>query len=120
METKIILYGLLRKGEKASFLIPMEKGKMSVIKLRGYKMFARGIAPAVVKGGVYDEIIVEFWELHISKLENALLLLILDIFEGVPFGIYKREKIKTQKGDAWIYLYQKSTKDYKQIKEWKK
>ena len=115
----IILYGLLRKGEKAFFLIPSKRGKMNQIKLRGYKMYDRGSAPAVIKGNKNDEIIVEFWRFSLNRLRNKLLLFFLDIFEGVPFGTYRREKIKTPKGMAWIYIYNKSVKGYKRIKNWK-
>jgi len=105
---RIIAYGNFRKGFPLSYYLrPMrERGSSEEIELSGLQMFVIGQAPTIkMTGNPEDKIVAELVESDISEEGWDAMLMTLDIVEGVPQWLYKRESVDTSKGKAVIYVF---------------
>ena len=102
--SKVIVYGTLKKGGRLHSYMKDSKFLVDVA-VRGYKMYDTGLGyPFVAKGATdRDKVWGEKYE-----VDNATLK-ILDMVEGVDFGLFKRVDLKDVKG--WsdsrdsVYMY---------------
>lgn len=110
---KIFVYGKLKDGNTKSWYIP--KPDTVKHKLYGHKMHLRSSGAAgATKGSQLDYINGEIKTLRWPRLQKLL----LDLNEGVFWGVYRREKIKIERDNVWIYLYNRSVKKCKVITRW--
>lgn len=95
---KLFVYGTLKSGFTAEYL--MHPGKVIEAEkvLYGYKMYTNGGYPMVVPGDKANKVIGEVWEIPKENLYD------LDSYEGHP-SLFKRTKILD---DIFIYLYNHS------------
>jgi gamma-glutamylcyclotransferase (GGCT)/AIG2-like uncharacterized protein YtfP len=69
-------------------------------------MFVIGQAPTIkMTGNPNDKITAELIECDMNKFGWESMLEVLDLVEGVPQGLYRRETIDTPKGKAVIYVF---------------
>jgi len=110
---KIFVYGKLKDGNSKAWYLPAPKTE--ACRLPGFKMFLvrNGVAGAI-KGNGAGFIDGEIKTLRLPFLQKFL----LDLNEGTFKGVYKRHKISTQKGEVWIYLYNRPTNGCKEITDW--
>lgn len=96
--TKVFVYGTLRKGQMLSnnLLKSNYLGEATVVGT----LFNLGWFPAYVEDGITD-VKGEVYEVDHETLER------LDIIEGYPH-LYKRKKVETPYGDAFIYYQDRS------------
>ena len=103
---RIATYGTFRKGEvRERFMDELrESGRSKEMTLNGVKMLDLGPYPgAVFTDDENDEIVVELLEAEFSKKKEEDLLKQFDAIEGVAFGLYDRNSIRTPWGKAVIY-----------------
>jgi len=117
---KLVVYGTLRIGEALSHYLPKRKAKIELITLSGVALYNLGGCPGIKLASKENETVVELWDFALNKFQEEMLLIKLDIIEGVAFGLYERQEIDTPRGKAWIYTYCGCTKGLKKIKDWKK
>ncbi|CAH0541608.1 gamma-glutamylcyclotransferase family protein [Vibrio marisflavi] len=98
MKHLVFVYGTLRKGEYNHHYISRAEFIGVFTTLANYSMYDLGEYPAILtKGGT--AIIGEVYAVSEQELK------LLDKLESVPLE-YRREKIETPYGEAWLYLYQ--------------
>lgn len=123
----LITYGTLRLDQERHHLLPTEGGKMDIITLQGFKMFAYyNFFPALIDGEPTDKIVAEFWELNITKEEEIDLIHTLDEIEGInqddpENGLYKRIIHTLPDGrKGYLYLANDASlvKGNPQIEDW--
>jgi gamma-glutamylcyclotransferase (GGCT)/AIG2-like uncharacterized protein YtfP len=105
MIVKFIFYGKFKSGGVLNFLIPKRNSVKKKLKLKGYRMYKFGNSVGVIQTKQKDYVECELWELDISRVKLKLLLLILDLVEGVYYKKYKRIIVDSVYGSAWIYIY---------------
>ena len=96
MKERVVVYGLLRRGERMFDLLggaPL----LGEVRLPGYELRDLGRYPAAVpgEGGITGEVYEVF---HIGLLDEA---------EGVHFDppLYKRVRVEALGAPAWLYVY---------------
>ncbi|MBD1557249.1 gamma-glutamylcyclotransferase [Vibrio sp. S9_S30] len=100
MEQLVFVYGTLRQGEESHHFL---EGCELVAQYRtgpAFALYDLGHYPGMVQG--QQEICGEIYRI------NAQILAKLDHLEDVPYE-YRREKMSTPFGEAWVYLYQDSS-----------
>ena len=86
MADKLFVYGTLKNG----------KGKRAHVRGTLYNL---GYYPGYTQTG-NDLVEGEIHDITTDELKK------LDLYEGVPQGLYRREVIKTEDGDnVWVYIY---------------
>jgi gamma-glutamylcyclotransferase (GGCT)/AIG2-like uncharacterized protein YtfP len=115
---KLCVYGTLRSGGPLNFILNEFKNKYRTTRVKGLKMYNLGGCPGVKLGNLNDEIVAEIWELMISNGESDLFLKTLDFMEGVHTGLYSRRTIKTEHGNAQIYIYNGNVSETNRIYDW--
>jgi len=99
----LVVYGILR-DEEEKMLDMVDIVKRHTMTLKGFKMIVLGAFPGIL----YDEdseIVAELLVLDTTQKSEKRLLKQLDRIEGVAHGMYTREIINTEYGDAFIYVY---------------
>lgn len=99
----LVVYGILR-NEEEKMLDMVDIVERHTMTLKGFKMIVLGAYP----GLLYDkdsEIVAELLVLDTTAKSEKILLKQLDRIEGVKHGIYTREIINTEYGNAFIYVY---------------
>jgi gamma-glutamylcyclotransferase (GGCT)/AIG2-like uncharacterized protein YtfP len=91
VNTRLLVYGLLRRGEPMHGLLG-DAVFLGEVRLPGFDLFHMGEYPAAVPGT--GTIVAELYEIRVSLLE------VLDRAERVP-TLYRRE---IQEG-AWLYVF---------------
>ncbi len=97
MEQLVFVYGTLRQGEDNHHFL---EGCELVAQFRtgpAFALYDLGLYPGMVQG--QQEIYGEIYRI------NTQILAKLDHLEDVPYE-YRREKMSTPFGEAWVYLYQ--------------
>lgn len=110
----VSVYGTLKKGHVNHAAMTGSKyiGDEMVF---GFKMLDLSLFPGVVRDSDEDNFIfVEVYQVSSDTLSA------LDTIEGydpndVENSFFKRIKIRTQWGKAWMYVYNKNIKDLKEI-----
>lgn len=106
MQHLVFVYGTLRKGECNHHFLENSQFLGGCQSAQDYRLYDLGAYPAVsagnqaINGEVY--------------LIDEVTLQALDKLEDVPVE-YRRETIETPFGQAWIYLYQDSSKLVQEI-----
>ena len=92
MTVRLLVYGLLRRGEPMHGLLA-GADYLGDVRLEGYDLFDLGEYPAAVpgKGGITAEL---------YELPSPAVLQVLDEAERVP-TLYRRELVE----GAWLYVY---------------
>lgn len=93
---RIFVYGTLRAGEGAAGLLQGCR-RLGVVEVRGALYDVGGRFPALVLGGE-GEVEGEIWECPEPRLR------ILDEYEGVGQGLFRREVVRMDDGDCWTYV----------------
>ena len=101
--TKVFVYGSLLSGLINSALLDSSKKLGDFVTPPKFKMFDLGMFPAIIPGGD-TPIKGEVYEVAGTTLER------LDQLEGHPH-FYRRTKIATEYGEAWVYLFQTDLRD---------
>lgn len=104
--TKVFVYGTLRKGQMLSnnLLKSNYLGDATVVGT----LFNLGWFPAYVEEGITG-VVGEVYEIDHETLER------LDVIEGYP-DLYKRKKVDTPYGEAFIY-YQERRPSHSEVIE---
>ncbi|MCL9780500.1 gamma-glutamylcyclotransferase [Vibrio sp. S4M6] len=102
MHHLVFTYGTLRLGQNNHHYMSAGKYQGEFTTPPCYTLFDLGRYPALVNGGS-DAIVGEVYLVDENQLAH------LDKLEGVP-DEYRREKIATSFGTAWVYLYQDRSK----------
>jgi gamma-glutamylcyclotransferase (GGCT)/AIG2-like uncharacterized protein YtfP len=89
---RILVYGLLRRGERLHGLLAGAH-YVEHVRIEGYDLFDLGEYPAAVPGA--GVLVAELWELAGAEALDAL-----DLAEGAP-ALYRRELVR----GAWLYVY---------------
>ncbi len=92
MTLRILVYGLLRRGEPMHGHLAGARF-VEEVRVPGYDLFHMGEYPAAVPGA--GVLVAELWELAGAEALDAL-----DLAEGVP-TLYRREQVD----GAWLYVY---------------
>ncbi len=92
MTVRLLVYGLLRKGEPMHGLLAGAEF-LGERRLQGYDLFDLGEYPAAVPGT--GAVVAELYELPSPAVVD-----VLDRAEGVP-TLYRRELVE----GAWLYVY---------------
>ena len=95
----VMVYGSLREGLHNHHLLKDSESIAHVTIPTGYRMVSLGGFPAVLRATPDREtpIVAEIYKV------SPQTLLVLDSLEGHP-DWYKREKVVTEHGNAWIYV----------------
>lgn len=95
----VMVYGSLRKGLHNHYLLEGSESVGTEVITSGYRMVSLGGFPALLRATADREtpIVTEVYKV------TPQTLLILDSLEGHP-DWYKREKIVTEHGSAWVYV----------------
>lgn len=101
MQHLVFVYGTLREGQSNAHYLAKAQYLGGHQTPAQYALYDLGAYPAVVEG--HQSISGEVY------LVSEATLSALDELEDVPVE-YRRELISTQFGEAWIYLYQDSSK----------
>jgi len=108
MIKKLFVYGSFRNGGSRSSMFPACKSATRT-KLEGMLMYAFkevGYPGATITNNKNDYIVGDVLDFsNVPDEEWRILLIYLDRIEGVGFGLFKRAKVKTPVGPAWIYLF---------------
>ncbi|HAS6311208.1 TPA: gamma-glutamylcyclotransferase [Vibrio vulnificus] len=106
MQHLVFVYGTLRKGESNHHYLQHSEFLGGCQSGQEYRLYDLGDYPAVGEGNraVSGEVYL---------IDDATLQ-VLDKLEDVPVE-YRRETIATPFGQAWIYLYQDSSKLVEEI-----
>lgn len=99
MTDRVIVYGLLRKGQSMAHLLGGARD-LGLVHVSGYHLLDLGPFPAAVPGD--GEIVGELY-----ALPDARMLELLDEAEGVfaEPPLYDRESVDGKGKPAWIYVY---------------
>jgi len=117
----LAVYGSFRKGESRAHVLDelRAKGKSELAEIPGVKLYVMGYVPgAKVTYDLDDKAVVELIYAHLSKKETEDLLEELDRIEGVKHGLYQRNYIITQLGEALIYTFCGSVEGSVEITDW--
>lgn len=127
---RLAIYGTLRVGERLHHIIKKivdlceELGRddpiVDLVNLEGYAMYHLGSFPGLKESSKEDSCVAEIWNFDLTKEEEEETLSMLDIVEGVKRGLYKRKKIETPAGKAWVYLFLGPVEADMKMKNWKK
>lgn len=101
MQHLVFVYGTLRQGERNHNYLLGNQCLGHCETSPHYALYDLGSYPAVIEG--HDSILGEVYLIDDQTLSH------LDQLEDVPVE-YRREQIETPFGQAWIYLYQNSSK----------
>lgn len=98
-ETKVFVYGTLKKGDKRRGLANWTSGVRfigtAVTSDPSYSLYDLGAFPAAVING-NSHILGEVWAVDDQTMQE------LDDIEGYP-AFYKRTQVNTTQGRAWMY-----------------
>ncbi|RTZ14288.1 gamma-glutamylcyclotransferase [Vibrio aquaticus] len=97
MQHLVFVYGTLRYGECNHHLLAQSSCLGNHTTAPVYALYDLGAYPAVIEG--HSAIVGEVYHVDEETLAQ------LDLLEDVPV-LYRRERIETPFGQAWIYLYQ--------------
>lgn len=106
MQHLVFVYGTLRQGESNHHFLEASQCLGSYETQPEFALYDLGDYPALIEG--HQSIQGEVYLIDAKTLQR------LDILEDVPVE-YRRETISTPFGDAWIYLYQDSSRLNEQI-----
>jgi gamma-glutamylcyclotransferase (GGCT)/AIG2-like uncharacterized protein YtfP len=116
-----LIYGTLREGEPLNWLLPTSRGSYELIALQGYVMYDLGLIPGVRRAkNTEGHIVAEFWRFDLSRMGRWWLFMKLAIAEGTLWLKYRKVRVKTEKGEAYMYLYLRRVKNSPMIWDWKK
>lgn len=101
MQHLLFVYGTLRKGESNQGFLSASEFLGRHETLPEYALYDLGPYPAVTQG--HSSIVGEVYLIDDATLAR------IDQLEDVPVE-YRREQIETPFGQAWIYLYQDTSK----------
>ncbi len=96
---KVAVYGTLREG-CSNHLLMADSALLGEDSINGFEMFSAGGFPVVYHTDNDDSIVVEVYDVEEQRLKGQL-----DSLEGHPTW-YKRERVKTAYGYAWLYVMQ--------------
>lgn len=115
METvNFFVYGNLKYKRKLSFLLPT--GHFVKTTVKGFEMYDVGSCPGIVPGeGLVHG---ECWTFRLTPVQKKILFLKLDAVEGVWYGRFSRQLIKTSQGKTWVYVYRRSVRGKRKITTW--
>jgi gamma-glutamylcyclotransferase (GGCT)/AIG2-like uncharacterized protein YtfP len=93
MTVRLVVYGLLRRGEPMHGLLA-GADFLGELRLEGYELLDLGEHPAAVPGS--GGIVAELYE-----LPSPAVLAVLDEAEG---PLYRRELVESHGAPAWVYV----------------
>ncbi len=109
MSHRVIVYGLLRKGQSMAHLLAGAR-YLGRVDVEGYDLLNMGPYPAAVpgEGGLVGEL---------YSLSNDPMLELLDEAEGVYAEppLYYRESVDGKGKPAWIYVYARDPEEAPKI-----
>lgn len=105
---KVFVYGTLKKGFHANYM--MQPGLLinSNLSIKGLKMYSNGSYPMAVKGTDKDKVTGELWDIPDNNLVH------LDRYEGHP-TLFKRTYLENL--DVYLYIFQRQVDFYKEVKD---
>ncbi|WP_117235809.1 gamma-glutamylcyclotransferase family protein [Vibrio maerlii] len=102
----VFVYGTLRQGESNHHYLRESEYLGRFETTSDYALYDLGEYPGLIKG--HQTVVGEVYRITAEVLNQ------LDILEDIP-NEYRREKIDTPYGSAWIYLYQQSIQHDEEI-----
>lgn len=99
MTVRLVVYGLLRRGERYAHLMDGAE-YLGTVELEGYNLYDLGDYPGAVAGA--GTLKGELYE-----LPSLAVLDVLDETEGVHHDppLYRRVLVQAQGSPAWLYVY---------------
>lgn len=112
--TRLFIYGTLKRGCSSHLILAGQKFLGEACTTPGYTLFSLGSYPGMVaQRDDREGVVGEIWSVD----ENALAR--LDVFEGVPEGLYRREIVPLlppHAGEpAEAFIYARALKDERRL-----
>jgi len=108
MIKKLVVYGSFRKGGSRESIFPIPK-KITRVKVQGMLMYAfpeLGYPGAVITDNKDDYIVGDILDFeNLLNVQWKRLVKALDQIERTDIGLFKRMVVKTEDGEACIYVF---------------